>query len=643
MVYCVAELRNYKQLVRLRSASFPEVESAISSVLGQGAAPAGPGVWTVRMGDEKDCSPTAVAQLAWRLREFLSLRRKDLFGYSVLIASISDERRRDETIRGLLETGDRGDQLWISPECAGILQKVLVFEPAGDLLRVIEPRRAPPVVTAVRVSEDRSWAREALIERALDLLTPRLNDSEARDVVLVHGPPGVGKSEFLRQLSFRLLRKTDTAPIRAFTVFRRRSILHPFLNSLSPQLLAATPLALTPLERAVWEETGELLKWLRGPSVWAAGPLPDRIEEDFALAYRLYLLSWVRTAEAKGAPAIFLCEGIESYHPAARRLLARLIEELMASSVGFLPLLSSTAAQTPEELVRLNVRPLYLHPLGKREIRALAGHLFSGLDLPEGLARRLRRRSGGRYLTVISYLHYLRKTGSIRTAGDGFQWGPTSQEALPDNPQAVSWYLIRSRPNDLYLLLYVLYLAAGLLDRSGLIIFLAEAGFDLSTVQRYLDDLAAFGLVAEPGSPIPRFPALRRNLETLLGTEGVELRERFISHLWSLWRDGRYNHPVLLFTFFARNGENDRALDVLAEILRRKLDENDVAGAAAFCEPDPDGVRRPAVSGPAARARLPHHHGQASLRAAAERRGRRACRPGGRRSIGHGSRRPGGR
>ncbi|HET6486164.1 MAG TPA: hypothetical protein VFH83_07075, partial [Spirochaetia bacterium] len=115
MVYCVAELRNYKQLVRLRSASLPEVESAITSVLGGGAASAGPGVWAVRLGEERECSPTAVAQLAWRLREFLSLRRKDLFGYSVLIASISEERRKEEILRGLLETGDRMDQLWISP------------------------------------------------------------------------------------------------------------------------------------------------------------------------------------------------------------------------------------------------------------------------------------------------------------------------------------------------------------------------------------------------------------------------------------------------------------------------------------------------------------------------------------------------
>jgi hypothetical protein len=41
--------------------------------------------------------------------------------------------------------------------------------------------------------------------------------------------------------------------------------------------------------------------------------------------------------------------------------------------------------------------------------------------------------------------------------------------------------------------------------------------------------------MAEEGSLFPRFPALRRKLEELLGAEGAGLRERFISHLVALW------------------------------------------------------------------------------------------------------------
>ncbi|HET6452309.1 MAG TPA: hypothetical protein VFI08_13405, partial [Spirochaetia bacterium] len=72
--------------------------------------------------------------------------------------------------------------------------------------------------------------------------------------------------------------------------------------------------------------------------------------------------------------------------------------------------------------------------------------------------------------------------------------------------------------------------------------------------------------------------------EDLLGREAASLRERFVAFMAALWESGRYRHPVLLFSFFARNGRTELALHVLPEIIRRKLDECDPAGAAAFCD-----------------------------------------------------------
>jgi hypothetical protein len=84
---------------------------------------------------------------------------------------------------------------------------------------------------------------------------------------------------------------------------------------------------------------------------------------------------------------------------------------------------------------------------------------------------------------------------------------------------------------------------------------------------------------------IPRFPEFRRKLEELLGGEAARVRNAFITHLVSLWESGRYRHPVLLFSFLARHGRTDLALRILPLIIRRKLDENDVAGARAFLDP----------------------------------------------------------
>ncbi len=334
---------------------------------------------------------------------------------------------------------------------------------------------------------------------------------------------------------------------------------------------------------------GGLLAWLQDPAGTETHgmirPLPDHILEDFRLGYRLYLLAWIRAAERALSPAIFVCEGVDAYHPAARRILGRLLEELL-SHPGFLPIVTSTSAQAPDELMGLTLVPMHMHSLGKREVRSLARHVFPGLAIPASLSRILHHRSGGISVSVISYLQYLAKTGHIKVRGEGFTWvqDPQEEVVIPANPLSVSWFLIRELRSDTFLFLYSLYLAAGLLDRQGFQRFLAEAGFDAASVERSFSDLTASGLMADEPELLPHFPALRRKLEELLGREGVSHRERFIAYMMGLWGAGRYRHPVLLFTFLARNGRTDLALRILPDIIRRKLDECDPAGAVAFCD-----------------------------------------------------------
>ena len=38
-----------------------------------------------------------------------------------------------------------------------------------------------------------------------------------------------------------------------------------------------------------------------------------------------------------------------------------------------------------------DARSVHIHPLGRREIRSFTQHLFPGLEIPESVARRLRR------------------------------------------------------------------------------------------------------------------------------------------------------------------------------------------------------------------------------------------------------------
>jgi tetratricopeptide (TPR) repeat protein len=335
----------------------------------------------------------------------------------------------------------------------------------------------------------------------------------------------------------------------------------------------------------VWNGVGQFLSFLggMGPSL---SFFPDHLQEDFTLGYLLYVRAFVRMTSSRFLPSFFACEGVETWHPDARRLTARLIKEFLPDS-NFIPVLSSATEVVPEEFASFTVIPLCVHSLGKREIRSLSRRLFPGLEIPETEIHRIRQRTSGLCMPVISYLQYLFKTGKIRNAESRFQWVQSFEEesVLPANPLSVHWFLIRSLGDGIYLLLYALYLAAGLLDRKRLFQFLVEQGLERTDVERSLQTLIALGLVTDGDILVPRIPPLRRKLEELLGKEGERLRERLISHLYASWKKGEYPHRVLLFSFFARSGRTGLAVEVLPEVIRRKIDEGDLEGAGLFSDP----------------------------------------------------------
>jgi hypothetical protein len=593
MVYFLVELFNYRQLARLRSESLTAVEGRLSELCAarfSGRVRVREGSTIVECGREEGFDAAACSSLAVHVLELLRSRRDEMFGFSLFLSAgwPGPEQAEAAAAELALET-DRDGELWVSAAAAPLFESHFMLESGQRVLRVIAPRPAraaqPPVP-----EESRVWVRENMVQRALDALTPRLNGVESPQGVFLFGPSGAGKTQLLQEMSRRLGVGDEGTPLlRMYTLFRRRSPLHPFINSLSPEFLSQVPRHLHGAETEVWNELGGLLAGLRGAELATgeAGParFPDRLIEDFTLGYQLYLLAYVRMTQSRLLPAILACEGVESYHPAARRAVARVIADMLVHP-NFLPVFSSAEEALPEELSGFETAGVYVHPLGKREIRSLARHMFPGVEIPEGEVRRLRRRSAGLYIQVVSYLLFLKQTGRITEGGGSFSWVQSAQEEaqLPANPLSVSWFLIRSLADDSFLLLYALYLAGGLLDRPGFLAFLAASGFDLAAVERSMSGLVSSGLVAEEGL-IPRIAGLRRRLEELLGREGETLKGRLIIHLFDLWRAGRYQRQVLLFSFLAKAGRTALALQVLPEIIRRKLDEGDHAGARAFCDP----------------------------------------------------------
>jgi tetratricopeptide (TPR) repeat protein len=591
MVYVIAELRNYRQLVRLRSDVLAGVEAGLGAAMGARGIGAAPGLWLAALGGSEAVDAAAAAGSAVRVRDFLASRRREIFGFAVAVAALSSLRPKDlaEEARRLLQGATEDEQLWIAESCAETFAAVLVTEAGGTLHKVTGHRRETVAEGAPR-ERGGPWVREALVTRGLDIISPRLNGGESRVVLFAHGPAGAGKTALLGEIARRIQRgNTRVSILRLRTIFKRRSPLHPVLGSLDPEMIAAAPRRLRGPERTVWDEVGRLLSWLVEQRASDGAPredlIPDHLLEDFGIGYGLYLLAWTRMAEELLQSAVLVCDDVDSYHPSARRLLARVVDDMLARP-SFLPLFSASAPGVPLELSGLSTQALFVHPLGRREIRSLSQFMYPGLGLPASAAHHLRRRAGGLPVNVIFYLHYLHRLGHIALRAGSWTWVPPADgdALLPSHPLSVSWYLVRSLHGDSFLLLYSLYLAGGLLDRDGIFAFLSEAGFDPAAAARSIAGFAATGLMEDEEALIPRSPALRKKLEELLGAEAAALRDRFVAHIAALWNAGRYRHPVLLFTFLARSGRTELALRILPDIIRRKLDENDPAGARVFCD-----------------------------------------------------------
>ncbi len=600
MLHLLIALAGHSQLERLRRDLLPGLREELRSLLSRAGARTswdGEGILLAGCGTDA----RNAADLALRAHECLRARRGDLFGFAIVLHDLASAPD-DASARRLADEAlslDPEDHLWISSPVAGPFAGVLETRPLAGRLLVLgpspgragaaesgpHPAAAPPPPGPAPSA--RGWRRDTLVERCLELLSRRLNDPESRAVVFVHGGPGVGKTSLIAEAARRL--GGEGPVLRAYPLFRRRTTLHPFLNGIEASFLAAVPGHLRGSERGAWEDLGGILSAVAHPG--AAVVVPDRLVTDFVQAYRLYARARVRSAQRSLVPGIVTFENVESWHPAAREIAAALVDDLLAEPAAVL-VVSSTGDALPAELSGLETVVVPVPPLGRREIRALARALYPGLELPEAAVRRLRGRTAGLPASVAVSLRCLAQAGRIHAGEAGHAWVQGRDADVPADAPSTAWHLVRTQPFESRRVLFSLHLAAGLLDRTALLDFLGTVGLDRASADRAIDGLIDAGLAIDEPCLAPVHPALRRRLEERLGDAAAHLAERFADHLVRRWESGAFRREVLLFSYLARAGWTDAALRVLPGILRRKLDERDVAGARAFADPARLGLAR---------------------------------------------------
>jgi hypothetical protein len=637
MLYLLVVIGHYRQLARIDQELAQSIEAAIRELGARHGSPPEllrDGNALFALGPEDQVDPRHALGLAFPIAAVLEEKKEELYGYQLLLA-VAGEASAEAVLRQLKEllgACEEEGELWIEEGAVPLFAELVETRRSRELWRVVSrvlPREAP------QESRQTRWVQERLVFQGFQALHRQLEGKDGDRGLYLYGPVSQDRRAIVDALQERL---AGTSAVRRFprlyALFERRSTLHPFLNSVDPAFLPQVPRHLESHERASWAELSDLLGYLKSgprrakpdvpvgagnggrapaaiprkglparrgrreeasdaeppakpgeppaaPALW-----PDHLAEDFLLSYSLYLSAYFRMLEENFLPAVLICEDLEAYQPSTLRILSILLKDF-ANRPSFLPVFTSGAKELPEPLAALNPARLSVRPLRLAEMGRLASEHFPGLHLPAKDWLRIRLAVRGKPVAFQHCLLQLERTGIIQQEGDHYRWQAAEgwESALPKRPLTVSWQLVAELDAGLQRVLFAVYLAQGLLDLKGLAVFLRTLGIPDTQADKAVEELATLGLVHVSQHVVPVFPVFRQRLRRLVLAAEPGLEEQLLTHLIELWRHGEYPHHVLLFFLLAKSHHSATALEVLGQLLKRKLDELDFAGVRLFLEP----------------------------------------------------------
>ncbi len=622
MLYLLISVAYYKQLKLLDQELAGDIEADISSLQNLYGYKTGyrrEGNLLYVLGQEYSLDPRRALEFVFRIYQVLQSRQDKLYGFNLLLARRA-EGSPETAARGLRKSiiNLEADQaIWIEPDCRSFFAELIQAKKSEDFFKVVN-RELPSRPQSLHRQE--IWKHSGLARSVVRTITTQAKAGHINRGVFIHGPVSTERSILLDAVQNLLFQ--DSAVPRAprlHTLFRRRSPFHPFLNSVDPFFLQAVPQYLALWERQAWNGLERVL-WSLKPSAHSAqglyfqwpkgvprslrgaapsgqeqpqyrGPLsssicPDYLLRDFHLAYHLYLSAYFRMMDENFLPALLLCEDVDSYHHRSLEMLADLLKDFYQIP-SFIPVFTSKKPDIPEQIRLRAVESVRMRPLSRQEMARSAKRLYPGCELPQDVLTGLRKYARGKSLAFYHCLRFLeakrilvkeRRTYALRVPA-------ALEQALPARSLVLTWSLISSLSFALKRLLFIVYLQSGLMDLWGLVGFLVEQGMSREDAFSLLRELDGLGLIRIGTHAIALFPAFRKKLRGVVLEREEDLEKIFVDHVLARWRAGEYPHLVLLFFLLMKTRRATEALEVLARLLKQKLDELDVRGVRAFLDP----------------------------------------------------------
>ncbi|MBA7621939.1 hypothetical protein ES703_29309 [subsurface metagenome] len=597
MLYLLLKIFNYNQILLLNQDLISDIRLNLNRIAEQGRISLltdRDGHILFSLGDEQQKEVEKAIEPVLQIQRKLKNYGDELFGFNLLVSLLPGKPGAVQKImQQALLLIDDDEEIWLEQRAREFFSKRLKTAKVGDYYRVISQFSSP------KLDQDQVkniWDGEDLVKRVLKEITDRYGEKSS--FIFISGSIASERRLLLDSVLRGLPAATAVASVpRLSTLFKRRSLIHPFLNSIEPNFLPEVGRYLNSHELKVWNEVSDILRFLKPGQSPGRSIYPDHLETDFYLAYQLYLTAYFRLMEENLLPALFICEDVELYHSRSVEVLALLLKEF-SRNPSFVAVFSSGQKQLPQELGPYKIRKISLRPLSSKRIGDLAAKIFPGLNIPEKDCRLIRRATKGKLNPLLHLLEYLKNRDRIAENNGTYRWlvGEEGSADLPPGPLAVSWRFITTLPEDVLRLLYIIYLQAGLLDRRRLTAFLDSQGLSEEFITRSLIKLVRFGLITYGEYILPLYPAFSKKLKGLVRKREGELVENFFDYIISLWKEGNFRQLVLLFFFLLKMGNEPAASDrqagggsapgspgaytiqVLDQLLDRKLGELDFEG-----------------------------------------------------------------
>lgn len=560
MIHLFIELGSYRQIMRLRPTV---VEGIVENLKGLveysgGACELCENGTLLFSADPHGGGKERAVELIHDTYSVLLENRRELQGFVLIADQLVDSA--DGTaypVLGELRRSamgvDREESLWLGRRLWEFLGDEFIGEEAGDLVRIVER-----VVAGPQSARDSAgfFVRPSIVGEMREAIEAQQHDAEGWVRIIASDTSG-GRANLHSCLAELGRGKSSVDWVTLGAGRDSLSPLEPFLESIRPSFLTVVPEYLSKSDRMLWEQRVGVLDF----------SCTDYPREDFFSIYSLYLLAYARYMKRRRLPPVVLCYGADRYPEASVHFLVRLLSRF--SGYGRLIPVCVTAGGEPlGELENLPHRRVVVGPLDNEEI--VAG-IEGCPQLQATDVERLARRTGGEAL----FLYHL---------------------CLLDRPSdakgiQISLQLLRSRDSACRRILYVTYLAEGLLSQSQVASFLINSGLAEEVYKRERLNLIRFGFLDEESGRLA-VPELGHLLAGEQDDE--ELDAQIAQYCYELWREGELSvtRPApanpqridRLFWFLSRNGKFNQALLVFTELMNRLLDQRMVDEALRHLE-----------------------------------------------------------